>query len=48
MSEFNEFPIFNSDAKELLFVGLSNFTSIIIVSGIMICKYAIFEERNID
>lgn len=46
MSEFNEFPTFNSDAKELLFVGLSYFISTIIVSGIMIYKYVIFEERN--
>ena len=48
MSEFNEFPTFNSDAKELLFVGLSYFISTIIVSGIMVYKYAILEERNID
>ena len=46
MSEFNEFPTFSSDAKELLFVGLSYFISTIIVSGIMIYKYAIFEELN--
>ena len=43
-SEFNEFLTFNSDAKELLFVGLSYFISSIIVSGIMIYKYAIFEQ----
>ena len=46
ISEFNEFPTFSSDAKELLFVGLSYFISTIIVSGIMIYKYAIFEELN--
>ena len=46
MSEFNEFPTFSSDAKELLVVGLSYFISTIIVSGIMIYKYAIFEELN--
>lgn len=46
MSEFNEFLTFNSDAKELLFVGLSYFISTIIVSGVMIYKYAIFEELN--
>ena len=46
MSEFNEFLTFSSDAKELLFVGLSYFISTIIVSGIMIYKYAIFEELN--
>jgi hypothetical protein len=46
ISEFNEFLTFNSDAKELLLVGLSYFISSIIVSGIMIYKYAIFEELN--
>jgi len=46
MSEFKEFLTFSSDAKELLFVGLSYFISTIIVSGIMIYKYAIFEELN--
>ena len=44
MSEFNEFPTFNSDAKELLFVGLSYFISTVIVSGAMIYKNTIFEE----
>ena len=46
MSEFSEFPIFNSEAKELLFVGLSYLISTIFVSGIMICKYVICEEKN--
>ena len=46
MSEFNEFLTFSSDAKELLFGGLLYFISTIIVSGIMIYKYAIFEELN--
>ena len=46
MSEFNEFLTFSSDAKELLFVGLSYFISTIIISGVMIYKYAIFEELN--
>ena len=46
MSELNEFLTFNSDAKELLFVGLSYFISTIIISGVMIYKYAIFEELN--
>jgi len=44
MSEFNEFLTFNSDAKELLFVGLSYFISSIIVSLIMIYKYAILKN----
>ena len=35
---------FNSDAMELLFVGLSYFISTVIVSGAMIYKNTIFEE----
>ena len=46
MSEFKEFLTFSSDAKELLFVGLSYFISTIIISGFMIYKYVIFEELN--
>lgn len=46
MSEFNEFPTFNSEAKTLLFVGLSYFISTMVVSGIMIYKYAIIETKN--
>ena len=44
MSEFNEFLTFSSDAKELLFVGLSYFMSTIIASGIMIYKYAVLNN----
>jgi hypothetical protein len=40
MSEFHEFPEFNAEAKELLFVGLAYFLSTIAVSGLMIYKYA--------
>ncbi|MEN8886692.1 MAG: hypothetical protein ABF246_09905 [Winogradskyella sp.] len=39
ISEFNEFPAFNSDAKLLLFVGLSFFLSTIIVASVMLYKY---------
>lgn len=46
MSEFNEFPTFNSDAKKLLFVGLSYFISTMTVSGIMIYKYITKETKN--
>ena len=46
MSEFNEFPTFNSDAKKLLFVGLSYLISTMVVSGIMIYKYIIMETKN--
>jgi len=40
MSEFNEFPTFNADARKLLVVGLSFFISIVLISGLMIYKYA--------
>lgn len=46
MSEFNEFPTFNSDAKQLLLVGLTFFISTMAVSVIMICKYSTFETKN--
>jgi len=46
MSEFNEFPTFNADAKKLLFVGLSYFISTIIVSGLIIYRYSIMEKRK--
>lgn len=46
MSEFNEFPTFNADAKKLLFVGLSYFISTIIVSGLMIYRYSTMEKRK--
>ena len=45
-SEFNEFPTFNADAKELLFVGLSFFIATMTVSGLMIYKYSTVEKRN--
>ena len=37
-SEFREFPSFNAEAQQLLFVGLSYFIGTILVSGIMIYK----------
>lgn len=46
MSEFNEFPTFNTEAKTLLFVGLSYFILTMIVSGIMIYKYTRTETKN--
>ena len=39
MSEFSEFPTFNSEAKTFLFVGLTYFISTIMVAGLMIYKY---------
>lgn len=39
MSEFNEFPSFNAEAKTLLFVGLAFFISTMAVSLLMIYKY---------
>jgi len=46
MSEFNEFTSFNSDARKLLFVGLSYFIATMLVSGIMIYKYAVMRTKN--
>ena len=40
MSEFNEFPTFNEEAKTLLFVGLSFFISTMAISVFMIYKYS--------
>ncbi|WP_296313938.1 hypothetical protein [Winogradskyella sp. UBA3174] len=45
-SEFNEFPTFNNDAKELLFVGLSFFIGTILISGLMLYKYSNFKLSN--
>lgn len=42
-SEFREFPSFNKEAQTFLFVGLSFFLGTMLVSGIMIYKYAIYE-----
>ncbi len=40
MSELNEFPTFNADARKLLLVGSFFFIATMIVSGLMIYKYA--------
>ena len=40
ISEFNEFPVFNADAKQLLFVGLSLWVLNLLAGLIMIYKYA--------
>ncbi|WP_417602877.1 hypothetical protein [Owenweeksia hongkongensis] len=42
-SEFREFPSFNAEAKQLLFVGLFYFLGTILVSGLMIYKYLLPE-----
>lgn len=47
MSEFNEFPTFNADAKKLLFVGLSYFISTIVVSMLMIYRYSTMEKGKV-
>ncbi len=39
ISEFNEFPEFNMDAKQLLFVGLSLWSLNMLASIVMIYKY---------
>jgi hypothetical protein len=47
MSEFNEFPTFNADAKKLLFTGLLLLLPTLIFSGIMLYKYTMTEiDRN--
>lgn len=38
-SELREFPTFNADAKELLFVGLLYFTTTLVIAGFMFFKY---------
>lgn len=40
LSELNEFPVFNAEAKKLLFVGLLYIISTVIISGLMIYKYS--------
>ncbi len=45
-SEVREFPVFNSEAKTLLFVGLLYFLATILVSAIMIYKYAILPAKQ--
>lgn len=46
ISEVREFPSFNSDAQILLFVGLLYFLTTILVSAIMIYKYAILPTKK--
>lgn len=46
ISEFNEFPTFNYEAKKLLFVGLTFFILTIVVSGIMIYKYSVLASKK--
>ncbi|PTM04188.1 MAG: hypothetical protein DA407_13245 [Bacteroidetes bacterium] len=46
ISEFNEFPTFNADAKKLLFVGLLFFISTMTVSVIMVYNYSKTEKLN--
>lgn len=48
LSELKEFSTFNSEAKTLLFVGSSYFLSTIIVSVIMIYKYATLDNSKPD
>ncbi|MFZ6052048.1 hypothetical protein [Halocola ammonii] len=45
-SELREFPEFNADAQNLLFVGLSYFLGTIAVSGLMIYKYVKLIDRK--
>lgn len=45
ISEFNEFPTFNYEAKKLLFVGLAIFMVSMLVSGLMFFKYAFLPSK---
>jgi hypothetical protein len=45
-SELNEFPTFNEEARKLLIIGLSYFIVTMIISGLMIIKYAILKDKN--
>tara|TARA_R110000868_G_scaffold148867_2_gene371096 strand:- start:13 stop:375 length:363 start_codon:yes stop_codon:yes gene_type:complete len=45
ISEFNEFPTFNYEAKKLLFVGLTIFMGSMLVSGLMFFKYAFLPSK---
>jgi hypothetical protein len=45
-SELNELPTFNNDAKILLIVGLTFFLSTIVISTVMIYKYAIINSKK--
>ena len=46
LSEVGEFPEFNSEAKTMLFVGLSYFLTTILFSLIMIYKYAVLPTKQ--
>ncbi len=48
LSEFNELPTFNDEAKQLLFVGLSYFISTIIISVVMLYKYFTLATKKND
>ena len=47
VSEFREFPTFNADAKQLLFVGLLLFILNLLMAGLMIVKYAPKETSSV-
>ncbi|WP_431136001.1 hypothetical protein [Psychroserpens mesophilus] len=44
-SEVREFPSFNSEAKTLLFVGLTYFLTTICMSVVMIYKYGVWSTK---
>ena len=48
ISEVREFPSFNSEAKTLLFVGLAYFLTTMLVSVIMIYKYAVLPMKRLN
>ncbi len=46
ISEVKEFPTFSSDAQQLLFIGLLFFILTMIISVVMLVKYASMEKRK--
>jgi len=48
ISEFNEFPEFNSSAQELLFVGLLLWLLNLVNSGIMLYHYTHSSSKNMN
>jgi hypothetical protein len=48
ISEVREFPSFNSEAQTLLFVGLFYFLGTILASTIMIYKYAVLPNKQLN
>jgi len=46
ISEFNEFPTFDAEARNLLFVGLFYSFLLIIAAGFMVYKYTFLNAKK--